>query len=123
VSTNPVAAPSSPQKTETKKNWKSIVLKLIIVLFVLWMIASASVYAAMLKPPEQFGRFMMHVPGPVAFLALPFETMWMRARSGALQVGDAAPDFSLTKLDKTGRVQLSSLLAKQPVVLIFGSYT
>jgi peroxiredoxin len=49
--------------------------------------------------------------------------MWLRARSGTLQVGEAAPDFSLTKLDKTGRVQLSSLLAKQPVVLIFGSYT
>ena len=121
MSTNPAAAPSSPRVK--KRNIKSIAINIILVVFILWMIASATVYAAMVKPPEQFGRFMMHVPGPVAFLALPFETMWTRARAGALQVGDPAPDFSLEKLDKSGRVQLSGLLAKQPVVLIFGSYT
>jgi peroxiredoxin len=47
----------------------------------------------------------------------------MRARAGNLQIGDAAPDFSLLKLDKTERVQLSSLNKQQPVVLVFGSYT
>lgn len=120
MSTNPVAAPSAPHK---KRSVKRIVLTVVLVLFVLWVIASATVYAEMRKPPEQFGRFMMHVPGPVAFLALPFETMWLRARAGTLKVGDPAPDFLLEKLDKTGQVQLSSLLAKQPVVLIFGSYT
>jgi peroxiredoxin len=77
----------------------------------------------MRRPPEAFGRFMMHVPGPVAFLALPFETMWMRARAGTLEIGDPAPDFSLMKLDHSERVQLSRVLAKQPVVLVFGSYT
>jgi hypothetical protein len=121
VSTNPAAAPANPQKGSSKM--KRILLMSIVVLLVAWAMASAAVYAAMRKPPEQFGRFMMHVPGPVAFLALPFETMWMRARAGTLQVGDAAPDFSLEKLDKTGRVQLSTVLAKQPVVLVFGSYT
>ena len=120
MSTNPVTAASVPKN---KKSVKRIVLTVFLVLFVLWAIASATVYAEMRKPPEEFGRFMMHVPGPVAFLALPFETMWLRARAGTLQVGDAAPDFSLEKLDKTGQVQLSSVLAKQPVVLIFGSYT
>jgi peroxiredoxin len=40
-----------------------------------------------------------------------------------LRPGDAAPDFSLAKLDKTASVQLSSLTAHQPVVLVFGSYT
>ena len=39
----------------------------------------------------------------------------------AVDPGDAAPDFNLLKLDKSDRVQLSSL--HQPVVLIFGSYT
>ena len=34
-----------------------------------------------------------------------------------------APDFSLLKLDKTERVQLSALNKQQPVVLVFGSYT
>jgi peroxiredoxin len=48
----------------------------------------------------------------------------MRARAGKLQVGDPAPDFTLTKLDKSAQVQLSALIAQgQPVVLIFGSYT
>jgi peroxiredoxin len=49
--------------------------------------------------------------------------MWMRARAGHLQPGDPAPDFSLTKLDKSANLQLSALTAKQPVVLVFGSYT
>ena len=120
MSTNPVIAPSAPQK---KRSMKRVVLTVVVVLLIVWLIASATVYAQMRKPPEQFGRFMMHVPGPVAFLALPFETMWLRARAGTLQVGDPAPDFSLEKLAKTGQVQLSSLLAKGPVVLIFGSYT
>lgn len=119
MSTNAVAAP----RARKKRSLKRIVLTVVVVLVVLWVIASATVYAEMRKPPEQFGRFMMHVPGPVAFLALPFETMWLRARAGTLHVGDPAPDFSLEKLDKSGQVQLSSLLTKQPVVLVFGSYT
>ena len=121
MSTNPVAVPKGA--TTTKGKLKSILLRVSIVIFALWTIASATVYAAMRQPPEAFGRFMMHVPGPVAFLALPFETMWMRARAGTLQIGNAAPDFSLMKVDKTERVQLSSVLRKQPVVLVFGSYT
>jgi hypothetical protein len=67
---------------------------------------------------------MAKIPGPIPFLILPFETLWMRARSGTLQVGNPAPDFMLTKLDKTATVQLSAFTAQQrPVVLIFGSYT
>lgn len=38
--------------------------------------------------------------------------------------GDVAPDFDLAGIDGTdSRVQLSALVAKQPVVLVFGSYT
>lgn len=67
---------------------------------------------------------MAKIPGPIPFLILPFETLWLRARAGTLQVGDQAPDFSLAKLDKTEHIQLSSLTAQgKPVVLIFGSYT
>jgi hypothetical protein len=78
----------------------------------------------MLQPPDTFGRFMAKVPGPVAFLVLPFETLWTRARAGGLRVGDLAPDFSLTKLDKSAQMQLSTFTAqRRPVVLVFGSYT
>ena len=81
-------------------------------------------YRVMRQSPEQFGRVMAKIPGPVPFLIFPFETLWMRARAGTLQVGSPAPDFSLTKLDKTAQVQLSSLTAQhRPVVLVFGSYT
>jgi peroxiredoxin len=38
-------------------------------------------------------------------------------------VGDRAPDFSLLKVDKSERVQFSLLNERQPVVLVFGSYT
>jgi hypothetical protein len=67
---------------------------------------------------------MSKLPGELPFMIFPFETMWMRARAGALRVGDPAPDFTLAKLDKSAHVQLSSLTAEgKPVALIFGSYT
>ena len=75
------------------------------------------------QPPETFGRVMAKMPGPIPFLIFPFETAWIHARAGTLQVGDRAPDFSLLKVDKTERVQLSLLSQQQPVVLVFGSYT
>jgi len=94
------------------------------VVAIAWLCACAAIYRVMLQPPESFARVMAHIPGPVAFLALPFETLWTHARAGHLETGDLAPDFSLTKLDKTGSIQLSALTAQQrPVVLIFGSYT
>lgn len=89
-----------------------------------WALACAALYGIMRQPPETFARFMVKIPGPVAFLVLPFETLWTHARAGNLQVGDAAPDFSLMKFDKSASVRLSSLTTQgKPVVLIFGSYT
>jgi len=94
------------------------------VIALLWVFACGALFAIMRQSPETFARVMARVPGPVAFLVLPFETLWMRARAGKLQVGDPAPDFSLTKLDKSAKVQLSALTSQgQPIVLIFGSYT
>ncbi len=94
------------------------------VLALLWLLACGSLFAVMRQSPDRFARVMARVPGPVAFLVLPFETLWTHARAGSLQVGDPAPDFSLTKLDKSAQIQLSDLTARrQPVVLIFGSYT
>ena len=93
-----------------------------ILLSIVYVSLVGTVWWAMHQPPETFGRVMKHLPDAI-FLVAPFETMWMHARAGHLQPGDQAPDFSLTKLDKSATVQLTSLTAKQPVVLVFGSYT
>jgi hypothetical protein len=91
-------------------------------LAVTYLVFIAFIWWSMTQPPETFGRVMSRMPG-VAYVLLPFETMWTHARAGQLQVGNAAPDFALTKLDKSGTVELSALNTKQPVVLVFGSYT
>ena len=94
------------------------------VIAILWTLASAAIYHVMRQPPEHFARVMSKIPGPVAFLVLPFETLWTHARAGTLNVGDRAPDFSLEKLDHSDPIQLSSFTAQgRPVVLVFGSYT
>jgi hypothetical protein len=111
---------TAARKTRAKKT----LIAALIVSALLWVVGCGTIYWKMCQPPETFARFMTKLPGPVAFLAFPFETMWMRARAGHLQLGDAAPDFSLTKLDKSGSVQLSASTAqRRPAVLIFGSYT
>jgi hypothetical protein len=108
----------------TKATAVKVILVTLCVLATLWVTCCVALYHVMRQSPEQFGRVMAKIPGPIPFLILPFETLWMRARSGTLQVGNPAPDFMLTKLDKTATVQLSAFTAQQrPVVLIFGSYT
>jgi hypothetical protein len=100
------------------------VITAISLLALLWVIACGFLYGVMQRPPETFARFMTRVPGPVAFLVFPFESLWTHARSGSLQPGDRAPDFSLVKLDKTAQIRVSDFTAQQrPVVLVFGSYT
>lgn len=94
-----------------------------VVIFVLWLGFVAFMWHTMKQPPDQFGAVMKHMPVPAVFLMAPFETMWLRARAGGLHPGDVAPDFNLATLDKTAHVSLSSLNAKGPVVLVFGSYT
>ena len=97
-------------------------LRTALVLVIFYASFVGLIWWAMHQPPETFGRVMKHMPDAV-FLVAPFETMWMHARAGHLQAGDPAPDFSLTKLDKSATVQLSAITAQQPVVLVFGSYT
>jgi hypothetical protein len=125
--TNVADAP--PDTSETKPTTKlrfpkKAILTTVAVIAVVWLFSCAALYDIMRQPPETFARFMSKLPGPVAFLVLPFETLWTHARAGHLEIGDTAPDFSLMKLDKSGTVRLSNLTAQgQPVVLIFGSYT
>ncbi len=102
---------------------RDLLLRLFVGLLVVYFALGVYVWWAMHQPPEAFGRVMTRIPGPVAFLVFPFETLWTRARAGSLHVGDAAPDFALLKIDKSQRVQLSTLNHQGPVVLVFGSYT
>jgi hypothetical protein len=111
-------------KDTKRKSARRVWLSIFGALALLWAIACASLFEVMRQSPDAFARVMARVPGPVAFLVLPFETLWTHARAGSLQVGDAAPDFSLMKLDKSSQIKLSALTAQgQPVVLVFGSYT
>jgi hypothetical protein len=119
MSTTPstIALPAKP-----RRNWKKITATTLVFLFVLWVGFVSFIWRAMHRSPEDFARVMSRMPWEV-FLVMPFETLWTRARAGTVQVGDAAPDFSLTKLDKTGAIRLSELNKAQPVVMVFGSYT
>jgi hypothetical protein len=60
---------------------------------------------------------MAKMPMP-AYFVIPFETLWSRAN-----VGDKAPDIMVKTLDAKEPMQLASLWADKPVVLVFGSYT
>jgi hypothetical protein len=112
--------PSETKRKPARRVW----LRALIGLALLWVLACICLFGVMQQPPDKFAQVMARVPGPVAFLVLPFETLWTHARAGSLQVGDRAPEFSLMKLDKSAQIQLSALTAqRQPVVLIFGSYT
>jgi len=99
-----------------------ILLRIVVVLALLYAAAVACLAIAMRQPPDTFGRIMAKLP-PVAFMALPFEPLWMNARAGTLDPGQSAPDFSLKSLDGGAPVHLSSFRGERPVVLVFGSYT
>lgn len=96
--------------------------RIAVALVVIYAFFLGAIYALMRQPPERFAAAIAKMPGPL-FMVLPFETLWSRARAGSLTPGDMARDFSLTTLDKNSEVRLSTLRGRQPVVLIFGSYT
>jgi hypothetical protein len=96
--------------------------KIVAGIFAVYVLLTAGLYALMRRPPEQFAKGMSKLP-MISMMILPFEPLWMSARAGHLQVGDAAPDFDLQTVDKQARVQLSSFRGVKPVVLVFGSYT
>lgn len=93
------------------------------VLVGLYVVLFATVLTAMLRPPEQFGQVMRHLPAPLVWGGLPATRMWLWARGGTLSEGEPAPDFTLADLENTSHVTLSSHRGERPVVLVFGSYT
>ena len=100
-----------------------MLLGLVVALVIAYLSFGSFIWWAMHQPPEAFGSMMAKMPGSVVFLLFPFESLWVHARGGALNVGNPAPDFSLPKVDKSGLIQLSALNKERPVVLVFGSYT
>jgi len=96
--------------------WAALVLGCGYVVFV------AAMFVVMCQPPERFGRIMAHVPSLV-MSALPAEALWTTARDGSVRVGDLAPDFRLPTVDRSQEVHLADFRGRQPVVLVFGSYT
>jgi hypothetical protein len=99
-----------------------IALRVLLALVLVYAALTAGLAIAMRQPPDRFGAIMAKVPA-IAFPVLPFETLWMNARAGHLQVGDTAPEFTLKTLDAAAQVRLSSFRGQKPVVLVFGSYT
>jgi hypothetical protein len=101
----------------------TIFLRVLAVAIAIYVTAAGGILWAMLQPPERFGQIMMHLPQPVVWAAFPAPRMWTWARSGHLQEGGEAPDFTLSTYDHSSRVTLSSHRGERPVVLVFGSYT
>lgn len=97
-------------------------LMVAIALVVAYAVVVTGYYLAMRQRPGVFGKVMSRTPD-LAFIVLPFQSMWLNARRGALQPGDNAPDFWLEAFDKKSKVRLSSFRGQKPVVLVFGSYT
>ena len=122
-SPTPTTATPAGRKTSRSKLVRRIILISFVALATLYISFGTFIWWAMHQSPERFGRVMSRMPAPVVFLFYPFETLWVNARAGDLQVGDRAPDFNLMKVDKTGTVRLAELNKGRPVVLIFGSYT
>jgi len=97
-------------------------LKILAGLIAAYLLLSAALLAIMWQPPVRFAKVIAKVPGPM-FMVLPFGPLWSLARGGHVRPGDMAPDFDLETLDKSARVRLGSFQGREPVVLIFGSYT
>ena len=93
-----------------------------IVSLIIYIGLVTAIFVLMRQPPDRFGRIMARVPMPL-FTIVPFKTLWSVARAGDLKLGDAAPDFELQSVDGHARVRLSSFRGKQPVALVYGSYT
>src|ERR1700736_5004931 len=105
-----------------KKRWlRRGAVGIAAVCFAGWLSLVTYVNWAMHQPPEVFGHVMAKMPMP-AYFVLPFETLWMRARKGQLNVGDSAPALTVKKLQDHTPTGLASLWADRPVVLVFGSY-
>ena len=109
----------APKKKRRLRRW---LLPVAGVLFPAWIGFLVYINWAMHQSPEVFGHVMAQLPMP-AYFVIPFETLWSRARAGHVNPGDAAPSFAVKRLEDKTPVEMGSLWAEKPVVLVFGSYT
>jgi hypothetical protein len=109
----------APKKKRRLRRW---LVPAAALLFAAWLCFLGYINWAMHQPPEVFGHVMARMPMP-AYFVIPFETLWSRARKGHVEPGDAASSFTVKKLEDKSPVELGSLWADKPVVLVFGSYT
>ena len=100
-----------------------LVVRAVAALAAVYVLFFGAVLTAMLQTPERFGQFMRHAPEALVWGALPAPRMWLWARQGRLAPGSLAPDFTLATVDRQSSVTLSSFRGRQPVVLVFGSYS
>jgi len=120
--TDPATAATVIPAPRHKRRWRRWLLPTAGVLFAAWIGFLAYINWAMHQSPEVFGHVMARLPMP-AYFVIPFETLWSRARAGHVNVGDTAPSLTVKRLDDKTPVDLGSLWAERPVVLVFGSYT
>ena len=117
---------SSERTLNTRyESLKRALVRVFPVIALVWLLGCAALYHIMRQPPETFARFMAKLAGTRTISPISIRDVCGPTLVPALcKWASPAPDFSLTKLDKSASVQLSSLTAQgQPVVLIFGSYT
>lgn len=99
-----------------------ILLGLTVGVAVAYVTAVAGILVLLRQPPARMARISARLP-ILFYRVVPFKTLLSITRGGALNIGDAAPDFDLETVDRLSRVRLSSFRGQKPVVLIFGSYT
>jgi hypothetical protein len=92
-------------------------------LFVAYLTTCSFFFWAMHQPPSTLGRIVDRTPKLVLFLLIPFIPMWNLAQAGDLEPGDLAPPFELQREQGEEKVRLEDYRGRQPVVLVFGSYT
>jgi hypothetical protein len=77
----------------------------------------------MLLSQLRHGRRNAPIDSPLTLQDVMASAEYRNLMTAKVAVGDVAPDFELPLIDGHGSLRLSSLAARRPVVLIFGSYT
>jgi hypothetical protein len=83
-----------------------------------WLLVGIALATAAAQPPSQAGKHRKAEDGEIITPPARGERI-----EDHLKVGDLAPDFTLADPQGKAQVKLSSFRGRQPVVLVFGSFT